>query len=154
MNFILKLHFGRFACLAVIAGTALFAGRATAQSAADAAKIAASLPSDAQTAIERLSSLRELPDAAWKLHSGDLAHGEALNLDESGWQPIAMGTLAPKDAVWFRQTYQVPATLNGYDLTGRASGSSFTPPPTAPCRRFFTSTAAGWPWATIWSLWC
>jgi alpha-mannosidase len=118
MNFILKLHFGRFACLAVIAGTALFAGRATAQSAADAAKIAASLPSDAQTAIERLSSLRELPDAAWKLHSGDLAHGEALNLDESGWQPIAMGTLAPKDAVWFRQTYQVPATLNGYDLTG------------------------------------
>jgi alpha-mannosidase len=118
MNFILKLHFGRFACLAVVAGLILFAGRATAQSAADAAKIAASLPSDTHAVIDRLSSLRELPDAAWKLHSGDLAHGEALNLDESGWQPIAMGTLAPKDAVWFRQTYQVPATLNGYDLTG------------------------------------
>ena len=118
MNFILKLHFGRFACLAVIASTALFAGRAMAQSAADAAKIAASLPSDAQTVIDRLSSLRELPDAAWKLHSGDLAHGEALNLNESEWQPIALSSLAPKDAVWFRQTYQVPATLNGYDLTG------------------------------------
>jgi alpha-mannosidase len=118
MNLILKLHFGRFACLAVVAGLILFAGRATAQSAADAAKIAASLPSDTHAVIDRLSSLRELPDAAWKLHSGDLAHGEALNLDESGWQPIAMGTLAPKDAVWFRQTYQVPATLNGYDLTG------------------------------------
>jgi alpha-mannosidase len=118
MNLILKLHFGRFACLAVVAGLILFAGRATAQSAADAAKIAASLPSDTHAVIDRLSSLRELPDAAWKLHSGDLAHGEALNLDESEWKPIAIGSLAPKDAVWFRQTYQVPATLNGYDLTG------------------------------------
>jgi alpha-mannosidase len=118
MNVTLKLHFVRFACLAVAAGAALFAGLAVAQSAADAAKIAASLPAGAQTVIDRLSSLRELPDAAWKLHSGDLAHGEALNLDESEWQPIAMGSLAPKDAVWFRQTYQVPATLNGYDLTG------------------------------------
>jgi alpha-mannosidase len=76
------------------------------------------LPSDTHAVIDRLSSLRELPDAAWKLHSGDLAHGEALNLDESEWKPIAIGSLAPKDAVWFRQTYQVPATLNGYDLTG------------------------------------
>ena len=25
---------------------------------------------------------------------------------------------APNDAVWFRQTYDVPDTLNGYDLTG------------------------------------
>ena len=30
-------------------------------------------------------------------------HGEAVNLDESEWQPIAKGK-APKDAVWFRQT--------------------------------------------------
>ncbi len=29
-----------------------------------------------------------------------------------------MGDKAGKDAVWFRQTYQIPATLNGYDLTG------------------------------------
>ena len=33
-------------------------------------------------------------------------------------QPIATGAKAPKEAVWFRQTYQVPATLNGYDLSG------------------------------------
>jgi hypothetical protein len=25
---------------------------------------------------------------------------------------------APNEAVWFRQTYEVPATLHGYDLTG------------------------------------
>jgi alpha-mannosidase len=118
MNVTLKLRFVRFVSLVVVAAAMLFAGRAVAQSAVDAAKIAASLPAGAQTVIDRLSSLRELPDAAWKMHSGDLAHGEALNLDESGWQPIATGSLAPKDAVWFRQTYQVPATLNGYDLTG------------------------------------
>jgi alpha-mannosidase len=118
MEVTMKLRFVRFASLVVVAGTALFTGRAVAQSAVDAAKIAASLPASAQTVIDRLSSLRELPDAAWKMHSGDMAHGEALNLDESRWQPIAIGSLAPKDAVWFRQTYQVPVTLNGYDLTG------------------------------------
>jgi alpha-mannosidase len=43
---------------------------------------------DSRAVIERLSILRELPDGAWKMHSGDLAHGEAVNLDESGWQAI------------------------------------------------------------------
>ncbi|MFY9852427.1 MAG: glycoside hydrolase family 38 C-terminal domain-containing protein [Terracidiphilus sp.] len=118
MNVSLKLRFVHFASLVVVAGATIFAGRAMAQSTADAAKIIASLPADTHAVIDRLSSLRELPDVAWKMHSGDLAHGEALNLDESDWKPIAMNSLAPKDAVWFRQTYQVPATLNGYDLTG------------------------------------
>jgi alpha-mannosidase len=117
MNSVLKLRFVRFACFACLAGL-LFAGRATAQTAAQAAQIAASLPSASQAVIDRLSSLRELPDGAWKLHAGDLAHGEAVNLDESGWQPIANGSKAAKDAVWFRQAYQIPATMNGYDLTG------------------------------------
>jgi alpha-mannosidase len=117
MNSVLKLRFVRFACFACLAGL-LFAGWATAQTAAQAAQIAASLPSASQAVIDRLSSLRELPDGAWKLHAGDLAHGEAVNLDESGWQPIANGSKAAKDAVWFRQAYQIPATMNGYDLTG------------------------------------
>jgi alpha-mannosidase len=118
MNSVLKLRFVRFAALAVFVAFTLLAGRATAQSAADATKIAATLPTDTHAIIDRLSGLRELPDGAWKLHAGDLAHGEAVNLDESGWQPIANGSKAPKDAVWFRQTYQIPATLNGYDLSG------------------------------------
>jgi alpha-mannosidase len=118
MNSALKLCFVRFASLAVLVISLLFAGRATAQTAAQAAQIAASLPSASQAVIDRLSSLRELPDGAWKLHAGDLAHGEAVNLDESDWQLIANGSKASKDAVWFRQTYQIPATLNGYDLTG------------------------------------
>ncbi len=52
---------------------------------------------------------------AWR---GDLAHGEAVHLDDSAWETIAPGQSAPNDAVWFRQTYEVPPTLNGYDLTG------------------------------------
>jgi alpha-mannosidase len=114
----LTLRTIRFATLAVLAAVTLFAGRAAAQTAAQATQIAATLPSESRAVIDRLSSLRELPDGAWKLHAGDLAHGEAVNLDESDWQPIANGSKAPKEAVWFRQTYQIPATLNGYDLSG------------------------------------
>jgi alpha-mannosidase len=113
------LRFAFLTCLGVFTLAALAGGdRATAQSAAEAAKIAATLPADAQAVIDRLSSLRELPDGVWKLHAGDLAHGEAVNLDESDWQPIAVKSKAPNDALWFRQNWQVPETLHGYDLTG------------------------------------
>jgi alpha-mannosidase len=68
--------------------------------------------------IGRLSRMHELPDGAWKIHPGDLAHGERVNLDESGWKPVAAdGKLGP-DSVWFRQTYQIPETLKGYNLSG------------------------------------
>jgi alpha-mannosidase len=106
------------AVFVLICGATLFAGRAGAQTDAEAGKIAVNLPQESRAVIDRLSGLRELPDGAWKMHSGDLAHGEAANLDESDWQAIAKGSPAPKDAVWFRQTYQVPETLSGYDLTG------------------------------------
>jgi alpha-mannosidase len=104
----------------IFAGALLLAGpsRIGAQSANEAGKIAASLQPESRAVIDRLAGLHELPSGAWKLHAGDLAHGEAVNLDESTWQPIAKGAKAPNDAVWFRQTYQVPETLNGYDLTG------------------------------------
>jgi alpha-mannosidase len=56
------------------------------------------------------------------MHEGDLPHGEAVNLgtglDENGWQDAAVGAHYSTSAVWFRQTIQLPATLNGYDLTG------------------------------------
>ena len=90
----------------------------TAQNVALRAKIEASLPAEAQTVMTRLFTLSELPDEQWKMHSGDIAHGETIGLDESGWQPIARESKAPKEALWFRQTIAVPPTLNGYDLTG------------------------------------
>jgi alpha-mannosidase len=113
----LKLHHRILVLLLLFAGALLFAGRLTAQS-AEEAKMAAGLPPASRSVIERLSSLQALPDGAWKMHPGDLAHGEAVNLDESSWQPIAVEGKAGKGAVWFRQTFQVPATLGGYDLTG------------------------------------
>jgi alpha-mannosidase len=115
---VLKLRCRIPVLLLFVAGALLFAGHATAQSTADAAKIAASLQPESRAVIERLSALHELPDGAWKLHAGDLAHGEAVNLDEGSWQPIAVGAKAANEAAWFRQTYLVPETLNGYDLTG------------------------------------
>jgi hypothetical protein len=33
------------------------------------------------------------------MHSGDLTHGEAVNLDDSIWLNMAVGALAPTDAV-------------------------------------------------------
>ena len=107
-----------FAVLATVCGAILCAGHAAAQSASEAAKIAASLQPQSRAVIERLSGLYELPDGGWKIHPGDLAHGEALNLDDSGWETIKPQSDAPNDAAWFRQTVQVPDTLNGYDLTG------------------------------------
>ena len=106
MNSALKLRFLGFASLAVLAGATLCASRVGAQSAAEAARIAANLEPASRAVIERLSSLRELPDGAWKVHSSDLAHGEAVNLNESGWQAIKPQTKAPNEAVWFRQTYR------------------------------------------------
>ena len=83
-----------------------------------APKIEASLDAGSRAVVDRLGELHEIPDGVWKTHSGDLAHGEAAGLDESAWQEIKRGGKAPNEAVWFRQTYQVPQTLNGYDLTG------------------------------------
>ena len=89
-----------------------------AQSAKEAAKIAANLPAPAQQVVAQLSTLSELPDGQWKTHAGDVTHGETIGLNEADWQPIANPGKAPNDAVWFRQTITVPATLHGYDLSG------------------------------------
>ena len=107
-----------FALLAALSVATIVTPQATAQSAADAAKIAAGLQPDSRAVIARLSDLHELPDGPWKMHAGDLAHGEAANIDDSAWQAITPGSKAPNDSVWLRQTFEVPQTLKGYDLTG------------------------------------
>ncbi len=78
----------------------------------------------ATAVIDRLATLSELPDGAWKMHTGDLAHGEAVTVDESGWSAVPAATMLKpvgklsNDALWFRLHVTVPKTLNGYDLTG------------------------------------
>ena len=49
---------------------------------------------------------------------GDVAHGEAPGLDDSGWQTVTEKSHEPTDAVWCRRWIEVPKTLNGYDLSG------------------------------------
>ena len=78
MSFVLKLRYRLPALLLVFAANLFFTGYSVAQSAADAAKIAAGLAPESRAVIERLSGLRELPDGVWKIHAGDLAHGEAV----------------------------------------------------------------------------
>jgi len=68
--------------------------------------------------VARLESLQTLPGGAWHFHAGDVAHGEAVSLDDSSWQSVEPKSKAGKDAVWYRRTIEVPRTLNGYDLTG------------------------------------
>ena len=103
--------------LLILSGALVFAGRAVAQR-GEMFRATLLLPSDSRVVAERLAGLRELPAGTWKLHVGDVAHGEDVNLDDSSWQTVAVGEKAPNEAVWFRQTIQVPETLNGYDLTG------------------------------------
>jgi alpha-mannosidase len=113
------------AVLIVLCAAALCSVGTKAQTSVEAAKVAAeidrvasNLPSESRGVITRLTLLGDLPDGTWKMHGGDLAHGEATDVDESGWQTLQLPGQAPNDAVWFRQTFTVPETLGGYDLTG------------------------------------
>jgi alpha-mannosidase len=69
-------------------------------------------------AIAQLRSLTRLPADEWRFHAGDLAHGEDVTLDDSGWPVVKPKRDAPEGAVWYRRWIVVPPTLNGYDLTG------------------------------------
>ena len=60
------------------------------------ARAAALLPPDLRSVVDRLGSLRELPAGVWKMHAGDVAHGEDADLDDSGWQPSSRASKAPE----------------------------------------------------------
>jgi alpha-mannosidase len=116
MSFNLKLRSSRFVFFAWM-GTFLLSAGALAQRGREPDP-AAKLPADEQTVIARLGSLGTLPGGAWKMHLGDVPHGEAVNLDDSGWPTVNVGAQSPDEAVWFRRTIEVPESLHGYDLSG------------------------------------
>jgi alpha-mannosidase len=74
--------------------------------------------------IHTLETLNALPGGDWRYHVGDIPHGESPTLDDASWQLLAAPAtksaqiIAPKEAVWYRRTIEVPRTLNGYDITG------------------------------------
>ena len=82
------------------------------------------LSSGAIAKLHTLETLNALPPGDWRFHAGDIPHGESPTLDDSGWTLVHAPTdrktysKAPKEAVWYRRTIEVPKTLNGYDLTG------------------------------------
>ena len=51
----------------------LLPGRASAQRGNDMTRAAALLPPALRSVVDRLSSLRALPDGPWKFHVGDIA---------------------------------------------------------------------------------
>jgi alpha-mannosidase len=115
---ILKSPCRIFSLLILSLGALLVASPAAAQRGGEVGRGLALLPPQSRAVVERLMSLSRLPAGTWKMHEGDLPHGEAVNQDESGWQDAAVGAHFSNGAVWLRQTIQLPATLNGYDLSG------------------------------------
>ncbi len=123
--FVRRIFVSSIFLFAVVSAALLSSVVSRAQTAVEEAKVAAeinrvasNLPPESRDVITRLTMLRELPGGTWKMHGGDLAHGEDVSLNDSSWETFAVPGKAPNDAEWFRTTYVVPETLNGYDLTG------------------------------------
>ena len=76
------------------------------------------LSSTALATLQTLETLNALPADGWRFHAGDLPHGEAVSLDDSSWPVANAPAKAPKEAVWYRRSIEVPRTLHGYDITG------------------------------------
>jgi alpha-mannosidase len=77
------------------------------------------LSTTSQAKVERLAELGSIPIKNWRLHVGDLAHGEAIDLDDSAWPSVQTPYQTDiRDVVWLRTRIQVPDNLHGYDLTG------------------------------------
>jgi alpha-mannosidase len=71
-----------------------------------------------QETVNCLVELSTLPDGVWRVHEGDLPHGELPTLDDHAWSVAKVPSTAGKEAVWYRQRVTIPKTLDGYDLTG------------------------------------
>ena len=76
------------------------------------------LTPESQKVLDKLASLSVFPGPTWQYHAGDLPHGESPSADNAGWQAVSTPATLPAEAVWLRAAFEVPKTLNGYDLTG------------------------------------
>jgi alpha-mannosidase len=101
-----------------ISSLLLFPAGAAAQSPQEVAQITRSLSPDSQKVIARLGTFDQLPAAQWRYHAGDLAHGEAVDLDDASWPVVTARSQGSTEAAWYRRVVEIPKSLNGYDLTG------------------------------------
>ena len=72
----------------------------------------------ATATLKTLDTLNTLADGPWRVHPGDLPHGESPTLDDSAWPLANSRDKFPAEAVWFRRVITVPPTLHGYDISG------------------------------------
>ena len=121
-------------CLAV---TGLLAAQAGAQTAEQAAQIVKGLHASSQATVARLDELNRLPAEEWRIHAGDVAHGEAPELADSSWQVVKAGAELSQEAVWFRRWIEVPQDLHGYDLSGARIWFSFSASANGPMPEIF-----------------
>ena len=96
----------------------------TAQS-QEADKVLKALSPATKSVIKNLSQLDRLPAPQWRTHVADMPHGEALELDDSGWQRANMPAQVSRDAIWYRAWVEVPRDVHGYDVTGSRIWFSF-----------------------------
>ncbi len=76
------------------------------------------LPASSEETLAALAAIDELPSGKWRMHKGDLPHGESPTLDDSSWPEVEGPYVGTTAATWFRRTIVVPPRLDGYDLTG------------------------------------
>ena len=78
-----------------------------------------------QSVVKSLSPLDRLPAPQWRTHIADMAHGEALELDDSTWEMAHMPGQMSREAMWYRAWIEVPKDVHGYDVTGARIWFSF-----------------------------
>jgi alpha-mannosidase len=77
------------------------------------------LSPSAQQVMTRLAELTALPAPNWRVHVGDLPHGEDPAVDDSSWPTATLNYETPaEEPAWYRAWIEIPKTLRGHDLTG------------------------------------
>jgi alpha-mannosidase len=89
-----------------------------ASAAAQSSEASVPLSVEAQSTLDRLTLLgKGLPDGPWAYHPGDIAHGEDPSLDDHSWPIGAENYDTTEGSVWFRRSFVMPATSQGYKLS-------------------------------------
>jgi alpha-mannosidase len=69
--------------------------------------------------LQQLDSLGSLPAVEWRVHDGNMPHGESVSLDDTAWQVVTLGLgMRGNGAGWLRATVVVPKNVSGFDITG------------------------------------
>lgn len=74
------------------------------------------VPRKSKAILDRLEAITAQPLPEWRFQPGEVLHGEATDLDDSGWQIFKLGEEWDSGPAWFRRWIEIPPSLDGYDL--------------------------------------